>query len=243
MRTSHRPLPLPQGSWIMTQTWNHVLFAHWKVPLETLEKQVPNNLEIDTYQGEGWISILPFYLSLFRPRYLPPAPGMHAFPELNLRTYVTVDGQPGIYFFSMDASHLLAVLGARTFFHLPYYHADMKFQKKEVSYQLSSQRKNNEKANFEATYKPSSVASSAKSESLDYWLVERYRLYTTFNDQLFYQDIHHKPWMLQQVDAQISSNGLPSTHCIDLSDQPQKLHYAKKQKVLFWPIRKWNYGK
>lgn len=115
MNTSHRPFPLPKGPWMMTQTWNDVLFAHWAVEPQSLRGIIPAALELETCSGKAWISILPFLLTNLRPRFLPPLPFISRFPELNVRTYVTYRGIPGIYFFSLDAASRLAVLSARTF--------------------------------------------------------------------------------------------------------------------------------
>lgn len=125
----------------MRQTWNDVLFAHWPVDVSILRALVPSVLELDTYNGQAWISMLPFMLTNLRARYLPAIPGARAFPELNLRTYVTYKGKPGIYFFSLDADHRLAVLGARTFFHLPYFYADMKAKKTVIALTMSASGK------------------------------------------------------------------------------------------------------
>ncbi|KYG29064.1 YqjF family protein [Priestia endophytica] len=242
MNTSHRPFPPPRGPWIMSQTWNDVLFAHWEVSPRELRAKIPPMLDLDTYQEKAWISILPFYLTHLRARFLPPIPKVHSFPELNLRTYVSYKGRPGIYFFSLDASHPLAVLAARSFFHLPYYHAQMSFEKNQKAIHFWSQRKDNSQAKYEANYSPISLSSPAPIGSLDYWLTERYRLYTTFKNQLYYEDIHHKPWLLQKVEASLSIGEIISPRHIDLSGDPTLLHYAEKQKVRFWPIKKWKNG-
>ncbi|MGX1079366.1 uncharacterized protein YqjF (DUF2071 family) [Bacillus sp. SLBN-57] len=97
--TSHRPFPLPEGPWMMTQTWNHVLFAHWAVDPEAIRGQIPAALELETFNGKAWIGILPFLLTNMRPRFLPPFPFISRFPELNVRTYVAYKGVPGIYVF------------------------------------------------------------------------------------------------------------------------------------------------
>ncbi len=239
LKTPHLSSLLPRGPWIMSQTWNDVLFAHWDVAEEWLRAHIPPALELDTYEGKAWISILPFHISKLRARFLPPIPGVQAFPELNLRTYVSYQGRPGIYFFSLDASHRLAVIGARMLFHLPYYHADMAFDKKEECVSFWSFRKGKEKAECKAVYQPISSPTLATPGSLDHWLTERYRLYTTFKEQLYYEDIYHEPWQLQEVEAQIPATGVATAHGFTLPERAPLLHYAKKQKVRFWPIRKW----
>ena len=128
----HRPWPMPGKPWVMTQTWHDLLFAHWRCPIEDLRPLVPQPLEIDTFEGSAWISVTPFYMSGVRMRLAPPVPTASAFEELNVRTYVTLDGRPGIWFFSLDCASSLAVVGARIGVYLPYYRATMKIDASKV---------------------------------------------------------------------------------------------------------------
>src|SRR5206468_3738800 len=124
--THHRPWPLPRGPWIMQQIWNDLLFAHWPIAPEVMRPLVPSALLLDTFNGQCWIAVTPFHMSGIRPRWTPPLPGLSAFPELNVHTYVTHGGKGGVYFFSLDAGSRLAALAARATYHLPYFHAQMK---------------------------------------------------------------------------------------------------------------------
>ncbi len=238
-RFQQKNISVPEGIWIMRQTWNDVLFAHWPVDVSTLRALVPPVLELDTYNGQAWISMLPFMLTNLRARFLPAIPGARAFPELNLRTYVTYKGKPGIYFFSLDADHQLTVLGARTFFHLPYFYANMKADKNGDGIDYVSKRRDDREAAFRAAYRPISAPFTAEEDSLDYWLTERYRLYTVYRNKLYYEDIHHHPWLLQNAEATFSVNTVAEAHDIPLPESDPLLHYAKKQDVLFWPLRQW----
>jgi uncharacterized protein len=238
-QTEHRPFPLPKGPWIMTQTWNHVLFAHWPISVESIREKIPDQLEIDMYDQKAWIGILPFYLNHLRLRNLPPIPLSSAFPELNVRTYVTYKGIPGIYFFSLDADHQLAVLSARTFFHLPYYYAKMEIILNKDEIKFKSTRKNsNQNAEMVARYHPVSKRYHPQKETMEYWLTERYRFYTTHKGDLYYEDIHHLPWSLQKAEAEFSKNTLLSALDIDVINTSPLLHYSESQKVLFWPIHR-----
>ena len=121
----HRPWPLPVQPWIMKQSWHDLLFAHWPVPVDAMRARVPPGLEIDTFDGAAWLGVIPFHMTNVAPRAVPALPWVSAFPELNVRTYVTCEGKAGVYFFSLDAANPLAVAVARAMFHLPYYPADM----------------------------------------------------------------------------------------------------------------------
>ncbi|MEC1259317.1 DUF2071 domain-containing protein [Bacillus swezeyi] len=235
--TSHRPFPLPKGLWLMAQTWNDVLFAHWPVEPETIQEKIPAALELETFNGKAWIGILPFLLTDLRARFLPPLPCISRFPELNVRTYVTYKGVPGVYFFSLDAASRLAVLSARRFFHLPYFRADIAFEKEESRVQFSSRRADS-KAVFHARYGPLSDPFTAQKGTIEYWLTERYRLYTTHNSRVYYEDIHHSQWALQQAETEFQQNTAAAANGLILPDTAPLLHYAKRQHVLFWPLRR-----
>src|SRR5215470_7033130 len=119
--TDHRPIPLPKKPWMMIQRWHDLLFAHWEIPAEQLRPLVAPQLELDLFQGKAYVAVAPFHMSNVRPRFVPPLPGLSRFPELNLRTYVTYGGIPGVYFFSLDAANLPAVWNARIGYALPYF--------------------------------------------------------------------------------------------------------------------------
>jgi len=136
----HRPWPVPAAPWIMEQTWNDLLFAHWPITPEALRPLVPEMLQLDEFDGKCWVAVTPFHMTGVRPRFFPPIPGVTAFPELNVRTYVSVCGKPGVYFFSLDAASRLAVWAARATFHLPYYFAGMEVRERETWFHYRSER-------------------------------------------------------------------------------------------------------
>ena len=65
---------------------------------------VPAGLELDTFEGQAWIGVVPFRMTGIRP-VASAAAWLSAFAELNVRTYVTVGGKPGVCFFSLDAAN------------------------------------------------------------------------------------------------------------------------------------------
>jgi uncharacterized protein len=137
-QVAHRPYPIPERAWIMHMSWQELLFAHWPFPAEIMRERItaacggwPAGLELDTYEGNAWLSIVPFRMARTGLRWWPTLLGPHTFPELNVRTYVTAkdarSGQQraGVFFFSLDAASPLAVFTARRWFHLPYFRAHM----------------------------------------------------------------------------------------------------------------------
>jgi len=236
--TAHRPWPLPEGPWLMTQSWHDLLFAHLPLDPDALLGKVPANLPLDLFDGRAWIGVIPFHMTNVGPRGLPSLPGVSAFPELNVRTYVTLNGKPGVYFFSLDAASTLAVIGARTVFHLPYYRAAMAVHTDGRRVTYRSARRSAVNAQFLSTYTPIGVVSPAAPGTLEYFLTERYCLYTTTRSgEPRWLQIHHKPWPLQTADAQIAVNTMATAAGITLPAVAPLLHFAKRLDVLAWGMR------
>lgn len=178
-------------------------------------------------------------MSGIRARFLPPVPGFSSFPELNVRTYVTLDGKPGVYFFSLDAAHLPAVWAARATYRLPYFYARMNSETFGEGIRYSSERIHRPRpANFRGTYEPVSSVEPRQPGTLEYWLSERYCLYTVADEKVYRGEIHHEPWPLQDAEARIEENSLASAAGIELPPTAPLLHFAKQLRVLIWPIRR-----
>jgi uncharacterized protein YqjF (DUF2071 family) len=180
-RTSQRPYPLPQKPWIMRQVWHELLFAHWPFSPTIIHPLIPTCLELDTFERTAWLGIVPFHMSGVRPRGFPSTPGLSAFPELNVRTYVVKNGIPGVYFFSLDAGNPIAVAFARSLFHLPYFNARMSSRMLDDTVHYTSQRTHRgaPSADYRARYRPIAPVVESRPGSLEAWLTERYALYTT----------------------------------------------------------------
>ena len=221
--------------------WEDLLFAHWPVAAEGLRSLLPAGLELDLFDGEAWLGVVPFRMCETRLRGLPPVPGTAAFPELNVRTYVTAGGKPGVWFFSLDAGSRFAVRTARRFFHLPYYDARMATRPEGGRIFYSSRRTHRGAAvtEFRAEYGPVSEVIRAVPGSLEHWLTERYCLYSAdAGGRLWRGEIHHGPWPLQMAKAEIMCNTMTQPLGIDLSGPPACLHFARRLEVVAWPIRR-----
>jgi uncharacterized protein YqjF (DUF2071 family) len=233
----HRPWPLPNAPWIMAQTWHDLLFAHWPIPVEALRFSIPSALEIDTFDGQAWIAVVPFRMSGVRLRATPSIPWLSAFPELNVRTYVTIGGKPGVWFFSLDAANSLAVKIARSWFHLPYFRARMSCEELHGQFDYTSQRNHRGAtfAEFTAKYRPVSEPSVAQPGTLEHFLTERYCLYSiTPRGTVLRGDIHHAPWSLQLAEAEISKNTMAEAAGFTLSIEKPLLHFSRRQDVVVW---------
>jgi len=239
-QTGNRPWPLPDGPWLMAQTWRDLLFAHWALDPEIVRRALPPSLPVDTFDGRAWVGVTPFELSGLRPRGGPPLPGASRFPELNVRTYTTLDAKPGIFFLSLDAANPLAVLAARRAYRLPYFRARMAIVREANAVHYSSERvsPDGDRACFIADYRPTGGVSVATPGSLEYFLTERYCLYTVDESGLALRaQIQHPPWPLQPASANLQVNTMTRPWQIDLPQARPVLHYARLQNVLIWSLR------
>ncbi|MBA2360246.1 MAG: DUF2071 domain-containing protein [Actinobacteria bacterium] len=234
----HRPWPLVDQSWAMGQTWDELLFAHWRVPADPLRSQLPAGLELDLLDGEAWLGVTAFRLTSLRARGLPPLPFASAFLELNTRTYVTADDKPGIWFFSLDAESGIAVEGARRGYKLPYFRADMRAVWGDGWLLYESRRRDGRGAPgaFRARYRADGEVFNAERGSLAHFLTERYCLYATGGDgRLYRAEIHHRPWPLQSAELELEENTV-TPRGVDLLDEAPFLHYSERQDVLIWAL-------
>ena len=237
--TAHRPWPLPAGPWFMAQTWENLLFAHWRVPLDALRRVVPAQVPIDTFDGSAWIGVTPFRVAAFRLRGTPHLPWLTSFPEANVRTYSTIEGRPGIYFFSLDAASRAAVAGARRTYRLPYFHARMSVALRGGAIDYMSERVSDDgpPAGLRLRYRPSAEPTMALPGSLEHFLTERYCLYTLGSAGVVQRaDIHHPPWPLQPATADWDHNSMAGGLGLELADQDAVLHFSARQDVLIWRI-------
>jgi uncharacterized protein YqjF (DUF2071 family) len=231
----HRPWPVPDAPWILKQAWNDLLFAHWPVARDRLRERVPAFLELDLFDNEAWVSVAPFRLSTLSPRGIPALPVISSFDEINVRTYVVHDGMPGIYFFSLDANSAIAVGGASTLFHLPYYLADIRVEDDRGRVSFRSSRRRGRQAEFTACYSPAGALFEAQPGTIEYFLAERYCLYTQDSAANAYRvEVHHGPWQLQSAEAEISVNTMVDAAGLQLPSMAPLLHYARRMDVITW---------
>jgi uncharacterized protein YqjF (DUF2071 family) len=227
--------------WVFRMRWLDLLFAHWPVLAETLRPLVPDGLELDTYDGQAWLGIVPFQMADLAPRFLPAPPGLGAFPELNVRTYVRRGERHGVWFLSLDAGSRLAVEGARAAFHLPYFRARMSSDTEAGWVEYRSERidARGPGARFEGRYRPAGPVALAPAGSLEAFLTDRRGLYAADGaGRLSWSAIRHPPWPLQAAEAEIRANTMAAAHGIELPSVAPLLHFAKRLDVNgWWPRR------
>jgi uncharacterized protein YqjF (DUF2071 family) len=233
--TAHRPWPLSTRPWVMGQTWHDLLFAHWAVPADAVNRLLAPPLRAQLYGGHAWLGVTPFVVSGLRLRGTPPLPWLSRFPELNVRTYVEVDGKPGIYFFSLDTARAPAVWAARRGYLLPYFHARMSRRRAgaEVRFESTRRDRSGPPTRFSGAYR---ATGPTAEDPLARWLAERYCLYVVDRGgRVLRGDIHHPPWKLQPAEGDLAAQGMATPLGIDLEGEPL-LHYSARQDVLFWRL-------
>ena len=240
-RVAHRPYPVPSGPWVLGMSWRDLLFMHWPVEVDALRPLVPPALSLDTFDGSAWLGVVPFGMTGVRPRFLPAVHRLSDFPEINLRTYVTAEGKPGIWFFSLDAHNPVAVRLARTSFHLPYFDAEMAYHAPgdEVHYRSVRMHRGAPPAEFAARYRPAGVAFESGPGTIENFLTERYCLYSADRrGNVRRGDVHHHLWPLQPAEAEVHTLAMTQQIGVKLPETSPILHFSKRLDVLAWLPRR-----
>ncbi len=239
--TSHRPYPVPEGSWALSMIWHDVLFMHWPVPEGWLRHLIPPSLELDTFDGSAWLGVVPFRMSGVSPRYLPSVPWLSNFPEINLRTYVTRDGKPGVWFFSLDAHNPVAVRLARATFSLPYFDAKMssRYSGDGVDYRSVRTHRGAPPATFVGRYRPTGGRFDSGPGTLENFLTERYCLYSADGKgRVRRGDIHHEMWPLQGAEVEVEHMEMTGQIGVVLPRTEPVVHLASRLDVAAWAPRR-----
>lgn len=227
----------PDGIPIMHQNWGKLLYIHWPISPAVLRPLIPEKLEIDTYGASAWIGIIPFTMWNVRASFLPPVPGLSEMHELNVRTYVHYDNVPGVWFFSLDITSALAVVGARTLYHLPYYNADIELDEKNNRIDYRSRRTEDPPAEFEATYTYGDTLPYTHPGSLEFFLSERYCLYSARENHLYRARIFHGPWPLRTAELpKMRSTMIEALGISTPKGEPHLLYSHEGVSVDIWPI-------
>ena len=248
----------------MYQNWGKLLFLHWRIDPEILRPLIPAQLTLDIFDGSAWIGEIPFTMWGIRASFLPQIPGTSAFHELNVRTYVHLNGVPGVWFFSLDAANSLAVWGARTFYHLPYFNAEMSLTQNGDTVEYSSRRtdaltyseffsdeaanipgvakaeqfRNHPRAELNSSWTIAEPLPQSSPDSIEFFLTERYCLYSLHRKQIYRSRIFHEPWPLRL--ASLNSRQSTMIQSVGIAEPEEKPleHYAEAIAVDIWPLKK-----
>jgi uncharacterized protein YqjF (DUF2071 family) len=233
----------PTGRPLMYQDWGDLLFMHWPVPAEVIQPYLPPRLQVDIHDGMAWLAIVPFRMWDVRSRVTPPVPGVREFLELNVRTYVHLDGVPGVWFFSLDATNALAVWAARTFFHLPYFRAQLTLERpaaERLHYTGHRVHNGAPQAHFSATWQLGEALPPTEPGSLAFFLTERYCLYAACKkgQRLYRGRISHNPWPLHSVELLNFESDLVEGHGLPALVGEPVLHAGGPLHVSLWALQR-----
>jgi uncharacterized protein YqjF (DUF2071 family) len=203
----------------MIQWWRRMTFLHWRYPADELQRLLPDGLRVETYDGTGWVGLLPFQMYV-RPPALPPLPWLSWFPETNVRTYVRgPDGKPGIFFFTLEATRMPAILAARASLRLPYRWSamDIRLGERCLAYHGRRRWPGPAGVGYDVGVRIGKPIAENDLTALDHFLTARYRLYSRVLGRLVSVEVEHPPWRLYRaalVDFRqdlLASLGLPGT--------------------------------
>ena len=241
------PTNEPDQPVLMLQNWHHLLFLHWEIPASELQALIPQGLSIDTFEGKAYVGLVPFTLTGVRPVLTPPLPWISSFHEINVRTYVHFAGRdPGVWFFSLDASSVIAVAAARAAYKLRYFGSEIEFSASTgaIPEIVTRSKRIDERgptpANSHIRYRPlEGPFAPAVPGTLEHFLVERYILYAESEQRDLYRArVHHQPYPVQQVEVPKLEETLIWAAGIKRSGQPQYRHYASEVNVKVYPLER-----
>ncbi len=227
----HRPWPRPQRPWMMRQEWRDLLFLHVEVSPDSIRDRIPKELELDLFEGKAWLGLVPFDMKGVTLRGCPAPSSLCDFPELNIRTYVLRDGKPGVWFFSLDVPKAHAVWGARTFFHLPYFKAEMAVTHEGDWIRMRHQRPDR---SLDIRYRGMEEV-EALPGSFARWSTERYCLYCQSKAGRVYRgEIHHAPWPLQRAEVEMEHEEMFGP--FEIGDRHPETYLSPSIHVVVYPL-------
>ena len=197
--------------WLVSMDWRDALFLHWPVDAEALRALLPRDLELDVMEGSAWAGIVAFSIAGARARGVPARLGLRSFGEVNVRTYVTGGGTPGVWFLSLDAASAVTVRAGRNALHLPYYGARIatEWDGESCAYRVERTDARAAPARFEARARIARDVRTAAHGSLEHRLVERYCFFSVDRrGRTVRGDVVHPPWPLRDATATIAENTL-----------------------------------
>mgnify|MGYP002389407265 CR=1 FL=1 len=224
------------GRVVMRQKWRSLLFLHWPVDPQAVQPLLPSGLEVECFNNLAYVGLVCFTMRGIRPLGCPAVRGLSAFHETNVRTYVRYQNRdPGVWFFSLDAANRLAVRLARKWFHLPYYDARMFLEREHSSavgetssilYSAVRRWPGFDRASYQIRAQPTGPIAPARPETLDHFLIERYRLYAKTPRALCSGMVRHPPYLVQVAEVPLLEESLIAAAGLRRPPVPPIAHYS-----------------
>ena len=238
--SGHIPFSMPKRRWSLRQNWINLTFMHWKVDPQNIIKYIPEDLELDLFEGRAYVGTIPFIMENVRPHYSPYLPGISTFPEFNIRTYVKKNGKPGVLFLTLDAQSHVTCKFANWAYGLPYAYSKSKVKKTEKNgYYWHSKRKSN---GIELRGKSFATGGLryAEKDTIEEFLFERYCLYVSHKGETKIAHTQHLPWHFQDGRAEIEINTLTDFYDLGIENSLRAdfVHVTKGVKVKTWSLEK-----
>jgi uncharacterized protein len=229
-------IPLPRAPWVCFMTWRNLFFASWPTPAELVRPKVHPRLELDTFDGTAWVTMVAMEATDVHYRGVPPIPGLNSFRELNLRTYVKVNGRPGVTFLSIECSAAVVDWMSIHFFGIPYFRARVVGIEQDHRLRIATERTQAGKppAAFWGSFRAFGETSSSSSGSLEGFLLERYSSFFVQNDTIYHGEIRHPQWLLQKAEADIDFNSIPHAVGLALPEKPFHTAFVSRTDTLVW---------
>ena len=223
--------PFPPGvvpRAVMIQRWSRVGFVHHPYEPGLIQRLLPPGLEVDTFDGAGWLGMLPFHLEVRLPAWAPALPWASSTLETNLRTYVRgPDGRRGIFFLYLDASRLLAVLTARTWYGIPYRWAHLRFERRGRVIRYQSLRREPLGAQLDLCLCVGERVTPSELTQLERFLICRWRLYSETGDGIAVTEVEHEPWPVRRAEILGIDERLTEAVGLSPGSTPSLAHYAQ----------------
>jgi uncharacterized protein YqjF (DUF2071 family) len=238
LSVDHIPFPMPEGRWILRQNWKKLTFLHWEVEPDALKQHLPSGLELDLHEGKAYVGCIPFVMEKVRPSGLPAVPGVSTFGEFNIRTYVTKNGVPGVFFLTLDAQSHVTCFYANRRYGLAYRYAKASVEGTlEDGYEWTSTRSNGG-VGLSGSATTTSAARQATPGTLEFFLFERYSLYTVHNGRLRHGYTHHEKWWYCDAEVEVKHNSLVDSYGLGIKDatKPELVHMSAGVEVVTWHL-------
>jgi uncharacterized protein YqjF (DUF2071 family) len=211
----------------MLHRWDSVTFLHWSCPPPVVQQLLPPSLSVDTFDGRAWVGLVPFFMEVTVP-HVPVMPWVSRFCETNVRTYARdASGRTGVWFLSLDAARLGAVVTARATYRMPYFWSAMRLTRTASTIAYSCARRwPGPGARSEVVVDIGEPYAAGELTALDHWLTARFLLFSMTGRRQRIARASHRPWPLHRATARAWRDELVAAAGLPAPAEPPVVHYS-----------------